>query len=283
MANIYRSMRVHHWVKNLFVFAPIFFVYEFFDAEKLTQVGLTFLALCFAASAIYIINDIADRKKDALHPKKKHRPIAAGKLSVLGAVAASLGLLALSLSLAEQTNRQVLFVVLSYILLQFGYSFLLKRIAIVELITVSFGFVLRVAAGAVAISVPSSPWLIFCTFFLTLLLITGKRITEKKTASTNTRSVLKQYSLSFLENMLWVFLGITIVTYTLYTFYSPHGLWLMTTVPFVIYGLLRYVFLLQKKQQDDDGPIDDLLKDRGAQITVLLWVLVIIFILSQNV
>jgi 4-hydroxybenzoate polyprenyltransferase len=278
MKDILVSMRPKQWIKNLFIFAALVFVLEFNNPDKVLLTVWAFVIFFLSSSGVYIINDIVDIKSDQLHPKKRNRPIASGKVSVGRAISVGTILLILSIVGSVYINTFFAFITVGYIALNILYSFVLKHMVIVDVITIAIGFVLRVIAGAVAISVVFSPWLVFCTFFLTLFLAISKRRNELL-FSTGTRSVLVQYSLSFLDAMNMIVLPLTLVTYTFYTFSSEHSRLLMLTVPIVLYGMFRYLYVLQRKKTSDDGPIDDLLSDRSLQFAVVLWVVTVLLVL----
>lgn len=280
LKNIAISLRLKQWVKNLFIFAPLVFVYEFTNLDKIFLTISAFVIFCLASSATYLVNDVIDLPNDKLHPTKKFRPIASGKVSISLALVLSILLIAVASGWGTYLNTRFALVVIIYFLLNIFYSFIFKRIVILDVIVIAIGFVLRVIAGAVIINVIFSPWLVFCTFFLTLFLATGKRKSELLCSNNeSTRLVLSQYSLGLLDQMSMTVLPLTLMTYTLYTFNSEHSRLLMLTVPVVLYGLLRYLFIINSKCSNDDGPTDDLFFDRGLQITVGLWLVIIFSVL----
>lgn len=268
-------MRPKQWIKNLFLFAAIIFVKQFLDIEKLTAVFEAFIIFCLASSAIYLVNDVVDAPYDRRHPQKRLRPIAAGELPVSGAVFAAAVFGALAIFWSFYINNFFAYTVISYLALNLLYSFYLKRFVIIDVIIIALGFVVRVIAGAVAISVVFSVWLILSTFFLTLFLAISKRKNElAHLEGVETRAGLAQYSLAFLDQMNTVVLPSTIITYAFYTFSSEHSKLLMVTIPIVLYGLFRYLFLINIKERNDDGPTDDFLLDKNLLITVLVWLIV---------
>ncbi|MBI5229825.1 MAG: decaprenyl-phosphate phosphoribosyltransferase [Candidatus Magasanikbacteria bacterium] len=275
IVEIFISMRPKQWTKNFFIFAALIFVKDFLDSQKVLFAVEAFVLFCFASSAVYIMNDVADIKNDRERPTKKYRPLAAGKISpsfaiffaVILAVVASLG--------GWFLNTSFFWAVIAYLVLQLLYSFWLKRIVIIDVLAIALGFVIRVIAGAVAIGVSFSVWLILCTFFLALFLAISKRHNELlHGASGFSRGVLQDYSLEFLNQMNMVVLPSTIITYAFYTFSSEHSRWLMVTIPIVVYGLFRYLFITDKKRIVDNGPSDDILGDVGIQIAVFVWIIV---------
>ena len=269
------SMRPKQWIKNLFLFAAIIFVKQFTDVEKLTAVFEAFMIFCFASSAVYLINDVWDAPYDRRHPQKRSRPIASGVFPALEAVFAALVFGALAIFWSFYINNFFALAVIGYVALMLMYSFYLKRLVIVDVIVIALGFVIRVIAGAVAINVRFSEWLILSTFFLALFLAVSKRKNELQHADeTEARAGLGQYSLDLLDQMNTIVLPSTIITYAFYTFSSEHSKLLMITVPIVLYGLFRYLFLINTKRWSDDGPTDDLLSDKNLTLTVFIWLAV---------
>lgn len=270
--NLIISMRPRQWVKNFFLFAAIIFVKQFLDIEKLATVFWAFVIFCLASSAIYLVNDVSDAPYDRRHPQKRLRPVAKGDLPVSGAIFAAVVFAALSLFWSFYINNFFALTVASFLALNLLYSFYLKKFVIVDVIVIALGFVIRVIAGAVAIGVRFSEWLILATFFLTLFLAISKRKNELMHAEeTERREGLGRYSLPLLDQMNAIVLPSTIITYAFYTFGSEHSQLLMMTIPIVLYGLFRYLFLINAKTRSDDGPTDDLLLDKNLLVTVFLW------------
>lgn len=278
--DILTSLRPKQWIKNLFIFAAIIFGSKFTEVHLWVLAVKTFVAFSAASSAMYLLNDVIDVRQDQQHMKKKYRPIAAGRIKKSSALIMSLLLAASAIALCASVNIHTLAAAIAYIVLQICYSLYLKKIVILDVISIAFGFVFRVIAGVFAIGVRFSPWLILCVFFLTLFLAINKRKNElSHTSSVQTRSVLSSYSLAVIDQMNSIVLPLILTTYTFYTFNSEHSQWLMVTVPIVLYGVFRYLFILQNKKQDDDGPTDDFFSDRSLQITVALWIVVVLVIL----
>jgi 4-hydroxybenzoate polyprenyltransferase len=230
---------------------------------------------------VYLINDVIDCKQDSEHPVKKFRPIASGKVNRSLAVGLAVLLFVASLLSAYLVSGQLSVVLGSYIALNFTYTFYFKKVVIADVICIALGFVLRVIAGAVAIQVVFSSWLLLCTFFLALFLAIGKRKNELVHLGAGGRGVLGDYSTELLDQMNAVVLPSVLITYALYTFNSWHSQWLIATVPVVLYGLFRYLYVVNKKKIDNDGPTSDLLSDRPLQLTVLFWSFLVILILFK--
>lgn len=267
------SMRPKQWTKNFFIFAALIFVKGFLDSQKVVFAILAFVLFCLASSAVYIINDVVDIKSDREHPIKKNRPLAAGRLPVGFAVFFAIVLSASALGGGWFLNIPFFWAVV-YIILQLLYSFWLKHVVIVDVLAIALGFVIRVIAGAVAINISFSVWLILCTFFLALFLAISKRRNELLCVGGHaSRGVLQDYSLEFLNQMNMVVLPSTIIAYAFYTFSSEHSRWLMATIPIVVYGLFRYLFITDKKRISDNRPSDDVFEDMGMQMVVMIWII----------
>lgn len=268
------AMRPRQWTKNLFVLTPVLFGRAATRPEALQRSILAALAFCGVASALYLVNDVFDRKADRQHPVKRRRPIASGRVSVGVALAASGVLLSLSLLLAGFGVQAALPMLLGYGAGMVLYSAFLKRVALLDVLVISSGFVLRVVAGAAAASVKPSHWLLLCTFFLALFLALSKRRGERATSGSLGRASLDAVPASLLDSFQNVALGTTIVSYALYTVapetVARHGSdSLLLTVPFVVFGLFRWRLLEVRGGGED--PASDLLSDPVLLLTVLLW------------
>lgn len=294
------ALRPHQWVKNLLVLAPLLFATKsdrdpetnaFFDPSAWWSAGWAFAAFCLAASSIYLLNDIVDREADARHPRKRKRPIASGRLSVNSAQALLAVVLVLCGALAtlvEPSAGGTPFLVwpAAYLVLNVSYSFFLKRLVVVDCMCIALGFQLRVMAGAAAVQVEASHWLLLCTFFFSLFLAFCKRYEEvgRKTESDGpTRANLEDYSLAFLNMMIGPLAALSILSYALYTV-SPetvarHGSdRLMYTVPIVVYGVFRYLFLVYRKSEGGD-PARLLFRDLPLVMSGLLYGIAIVALL----
>jgi 4-hydroxybenzoate polyprenyltransferase len=289
-------LRPHQWVKNVLIFAGYIFAGNFKlpppkALSDFTFVLTGFVSFCLLSGAVYAINDVVDREKDRKHPVKRNRPVASGRVSVGEATALAVGsvLLGLILALAVACrNEAPLFFLaaLSYPIWGVLYSFWLKRLIIVDAIGVAAGFVLRVVAGCLAIKVDISPWLILCTLLLALFIAFSKRRHELLLMGNNAtavRSVLGEYSPKLLDMFIAVTASMTIMAYSLYTFTAPHILlgdrkepWLMVTIPFVVYGVLRYLYLAY--QTDTAGAPEQMLKDKPFVINLALWALTVLLL-----
>lgn len=276
-------MRPHQWVKNLLVFAPLLFARKFTDPKAVLASVVAFGVFSALASALYLLNDVVDRDADRNHDRKRLRPIAAGSLPVNAALLASLVLTLVSLAAAFLMPRHgdsPLFVVwpLAYLILNLAYSFYLKRVVIVDCLCIALGFQLRVHAGSVAIGEQSSTWLLLCTFFFALFLALCKRrdeVQRQDTATGETRATMQHYTLPFLDQLIAPMAAVSILGYALYTVaaetIAKHGPHLMFTVPFVVFGVFRYVFLVHRRGAGED-PARILFKDRQLVLCGVFWV-----------
>ncbi len=279
-------MRPAQWVKNLFVFVPLVFAHRLDRLDLGLRSAAAFAAFCAAASAVYLLNDLRDREADRLHPVKRLRPIAAGQLGAGPAIAAALGLTAVALALALRLGRGFSICLAIYLVLNVLYSLALKRLVILDVMTIALGFVLRVEAGALAIAVEVSSWLLLCTSFVALFLGFAKRRHElalQPQSGAGTRSVLEHYNLTFVDQMINVVTASTIVSYALYTvdpgtaarLGTPH---LIVTVPLALYGIFRFLFLLYQRP-DRQSPTDAILHDPPFLINLALWGLAVVFLI----
>ncbi len=278
-------MRPKQWTKNLFVFAALIFDRKLFDLYSLQRTLMTFGLFCLLASSVYIINDIMDIEADRNHPVKKNRPIASGKLPVNLAIIVAILLLAVALIGSYFLNKGTFLIFLIYFVLNLAYSKWLKHIAIIDVLMIAAFFVLRVAAGVSVIQVERfSPWLYVVTTLFALYLGFGKRRAELSVLipenATSHRKVLAGYSIDFIDQMITIVSATTIIAYSLYTFSAPNlpeNHIMMLTIPFVLYGIFRYLSLIQINKKGGE-PEDLLLNDRPLQITIVLWGIAVILI-----
>lgn len=276
------SMRPKQWYKNLILFAGLIFSLNLFNINMLLSVVFAFVLFCLLSGGEYIVNDILDIKKDKKHPKKSKRPIAAGKLNKHFALIFAIISFIFVFIGAHLINKEFLFISITYFVLILIYSLFLKDLIIVDVLTISIGFVIRAIAGALTIKVSISPWLIICTFLIALFLVLGKRRHELiilKSNAKNHRKNLKNYSIEMLDHMINISATLLIISYSLYTFLS-NNLYMMLTIPFAIYGIFRYLFLIHKK--NFGGEVELLFKDKGIIISLFLWIITIIILLYLN-
>lgn len=272
-----RSMRPQQWAKNVLIFAGLIFDRQLTMPDSFQRTVFGFALFCLLTSAIYLINDLVDLKADRQHPKKKLRPIAAGHLSPTAAVIASLVLLAIALGFGFQLSPAFAIICAIYAVLSISYSMWLKHFPIIDVLILATFYVLRVGAGVVLISVQRfSPWLYVFTTFFALFLGIGKRRAEilaMGKGGVNTRRVLEGYTAPFLDQLLLIVLSLAILTYSLYTFSAPnlpenHAM--MLTIPFVIYGFFRYLYLIQVLNTGE-APEEILFTDRLIQADLVFW------------
>jgi 4-hydroxybenzoate polyprenyltransferase len=285
-----KTMRPRQWIKNGFVFFALIFDRQLFLLDPFLRTLAGFLLFCLISSAVYLFNDIADVDADRNHPEKKFRPIASGQLPIHVAWGAALLLVVISLPLAYSLSPGFFVVLVTYLVMNLLYSRWLKHVPILDVMIIALGFVLRVAAGVTLITVERfSPWLYVITLLFSLYIGLGKRRAEISLLSQGAvahRKVLEGYTLSLLDQYITIVSGMTIIAYSLYTFSAPNlpeNHTMMLTIPFVIYGIFRYLQLIQTGHAAG-SPDEVALKDRPLQFTVVLWALVVIavFYISQE-
>lgn len=273
------SLRPRQWVKNLFVFAGVIFSQQLLTPRVWPALA-AFAIFCGLSGAMYLFNDVADVDKDRLHPSKRRRPVASGALPIGAAIGFGVLLLAGCLAAAFRLSPAFGLVALFYGVLLTAYSLWLKHLVILDVLTVAAGFVLRAVAGAVAVDVEISGWLHICTILIALFLALGKRRHEYRSLQGDAaaqRPILAEYSEGFLDQMISVVTASTVTTYALYTM-SPetvakfHTRLLPLTLPFVLYGIFRYLYLLYRRDLGGN-PSDLLVTDRGLLLDALLWML----------
>lgn len=287
LIGLLRTMRPKQWTKNAVIFAGLVFDGQLFITESFIRVFISFILLCLAASTIYIVNDLVDIESDRQHPKKKKRPLPSGQLPIPLARAAAIIFPIISIGGALLYSLPLALVYILYIALHLWYSIRLKHVVLIDVLTITAGFVLRVAAGVVVIQVEQfSPWLYVCTALLALFLAVGKRRQELVLLgdqASQVRPIFKHYNMALLDDMLRIVTTSTLMAYTLYAIEEPsralRGTNLaLLTVPFVVYSIFRYLYLIHVKGEGG-APDEVLLRDRALQIGILLWALTFIGIL----
>lgn len=282
----FRALRPHQWVKNTFLFAGLIFSKNVFHLPMVIETLYAFGIFCGLASGLYLVNDLLDLEKDRTHPSKKNRPIASGKLPVRVAIVGSVALEITALTLAFSLDRIFGILCLAYFVLNLAYSMALKHLVIIDVFVLAIDFVIRAVAGAAVIHVKVSPWLVMCTMFLALFLGFGKRRQELillKEKAGHHRKSLEEYSAYFLDQMMAIVTGATVMCYALYTmskdttekFGTDH---LIYTVPFVLFGIFRYLYLVYQRSEGG-SPTKILLRDTPLQLGIVLWVTTVILIL----
>lgn len=279
------TMRPKQWTKNLFIFAALLFDLKLFDLAYVSKTILAFILFCILSGSVYLVNDLADLQKDRQHPVKKNRPLASGKLSRSWAVTAAVVLPLIALSFSFLLKPMFGLVGLTYFVIQLAYSFLLKNVVILDVLVIATGFVLRVAAGSVVAEAERfSPWLYVCVTLLALFLGLGKRRNELVLLDANAlqhRKVLREYSPQLLDEMMALVTSSTLIAYSLYTFSAenlPANKSMMLTIPFVLYSIFRYLYLIHQKNLGG-SPEEILVRDVPFIISNLCWAIVVVLIL----
>ncbi|MDH3254570.1 MAG: decaprenyl-phosphate phosphoribosyltransferase [Acidobacteriota bacterium] len=276
-------MRPAHWAKNVFVLAPLVFAQMVHQPDALIRSLFACVAFCAASSTVYIFNDYIDRHEDRKHPVKKLRPLAAGTVPVGAAITLAGALTVTVIGIGLQLGPGFLLIAAVYLLVNLLYTQWLKHLVILDVMSVSVGFVLRVVAGGLAISVTVSAWLLLCTFFLALFLAFSKRRHELMLMASDAseqRRVLTHYSPAFLDQMINVVTASTVVCYALYAI-SPETVQrfntraLIYTIPFVLFGIFRYLYLTYQLP-DRLNPTEAVIRDAPSLLNMLLWGLVVL-------
>jgi 4-hydroxybenzoate polyprenyltransferase len=287
----FKIIRPSQWLKNAFLFAPLIFAKHLFDLPYIGREMLAFIGFCLVSSTIYVVNDIFDREADKLHPIKRNRPFASGAIGMPQVSIIIAILLVFIVCLVPYLNLRFWYTVVFYGLLNIAYSFGLKRVVLVDVFIIAAGFMLRVIAGVFAIEVEISSWLILCTLFVSVFLAVSKRRGELMLSSTSeafdTRPVLKQYNLAFMDQIMTIAASGMAISYALYTVadrtvktFKTENL-IFTTV-FVLFGIFRYIFLMRDRKTDDN-PMHLLLSDAPMIVNIVIWFLVcVVIIYSHN-
>ncbi len=277
-----KTGRPKEWIKNVFVFAGLLFSGKFNQSHEVLEACITFVAFCLISSAGYFVNDLIDVELDRKHPKKRFRPLAARELSESTAKAIAPVLALIAVGIAFSVNWQVGLMVVGYGVAQMAYSLGLKQIVIIDVMTLAGLFILRVAAGASAVDAHASEWLILCTGMLAAFLGFTKRRQEAVSElheGTSTRPVLEHYSLPFLDQMVSLVTTGTVLSYAIYTVNSPLvGSQMMLTIPSVVYGIFRYLYLIYDRS-DDRSMAAIVAEDRGIQAAGVSWALIAFLVL----
>jgi len=286
--NVYgllRTLRPRQWIKNGFVFIALFFDQKLFDWPLLVKTIFAFILFCMISSTVYIINDLADLDKDRQHPKKRRRALPSGQLQPWFAILAAVGILAVCLPFSFWLNAYFGLIILLYFLLNLAYSFVLKHVVIIDVMVVAAGFVLRVAGGVIVADAERfSPWLYLVTILLSLFMAIGKRrheLTLLADTANSHRKILDEYNVKLLDDMTYLVTSGAVIAYSLYTFSAenlPPNHTMMLTIPFVIYFVFRYQYLIHVKGEGG-APEMLLYTDLPLLLDVLLWGLTILVIM----
>jgi len=287
LIDLIKLSRPHQWVKNVFVFTGFIFGHAWGDMDMLLRVCVAAAGFSLMASSVYVLNDIVDREQDARHPKKKNRPLAAGRLSVELAAFWGVGLAVIGLSIGYWVSLEVFFMLLTYSIMNVAYSLYFKHKVLIDVFIISAGFMLRILAGTLGLGIPPSQWLVLCGLMITLFLGFAKRRAELITMGedkSSSRKVLEHYSPVLLDKMIGITASGVIMSYSLYTM-SPdtmriHGTeYLIYTVPFVMYGIFRYIYLLHHQSGGTDTA-HDLKRDPWMILAVLSWLASTLWLIS---
>ena len=279
-------MRPKHWVKNTFVFAPLLFSQSVLSVNLATGAAMVFISFSLMASAIYFFNDIFDIENDRQHPDKSGRPLPSGRVSIPVAVLVSIILLGMSITLSFATNIEVTRILIIYAGINVLYSVWLKHVVIIDVFCVASGFVLRILAGAIAIGVSASPWILICTLLLALFMALGKRRHELvllEENSTSHRPVLGEYTPYLVDQLIAVITPLTVISYVLYTldedtierFGSDY---FFVTGGFVMLGIFRYLYIIHRRDLAG-SPVELLFKDVPFQFTVIAWMVSVVIMI----
>lgn len=288
LSGLWRGMRPRHWVKNVFVLAPLVFARKFPDPEANLKTAVAFVVFCILSSAVYLLNDLADREADRHHPRKKNRPVASGQLRPVYAWSAAMILAVVGLAGSMWLAPGFVLAAAVYLGVNLAYSLWLKRVVILDVMLVASGFLIRAWAGAEALDVRMSHWLVLCTGLVALFIGFVKRrqeMVDLESKAPRQRSSLESYSVPFLDQMISVVTSATLLGYALYAF-SPDVAsklgtrYMGATFPFVLFGMFRYLFLVHQKGEGDN-PTAVVLSDRPLLLTVLAWGALVILLLYQ--
>lgn len=285
-----KSMRVHQWVKNTFIFAPMIFSLRFLQVDYIKKSLLAFFLFSLVAGSIYIFNDCFDKKKDRLHPDKRNRPIASGALRIPTALGGAFVILAVSLIAIFKFNRNFFIIAVVYILMNILYSYFLKNIVILDVMVIAVGFVLRVKIGGDIDNIELSVWILIVTFLLAIFLGLIKRRQElvkinnsDGNPDSETRKTLKKYNLSLLDQLISITTATTLISYIIYVA-NPNVLEkfntkdLYLTVPFVVFGVFRYLYLTYSEGKGEN-PAEILFSDLPFLINIIMWLVVFLAVI----
>ena len=286
LLSIIYLMRPHRYIKNLFIFLPLFFALKITDTELLTNALIAFIAFSLTASAIYTLNDYHDIEEDKKHPRKKNRPLASGSISKIQAIGIMLVLFISGFFLMSLSSFQSVGILTAYVIMNIAYSFYLKHVAILDVTIIAIGFVLRLFIGSAVTNIPLSMWIVIMTFLLALFMALAKRRDDViifLDTGKKMRKVIDGYNLQFLDTAMAIMASVVIVAYTIYTTSTEiiekfHSQYLYLTALFVILGILRYL-QIALVHLDSGSPTRIVLKDRFVQATLIGWILSFTWIL----
>ena len=279
-----KLVRPRQWAKNVFVFAGVVFGGHLAVVEDVARAMAATLLFCLLSGAVYVLNDLRDISTDRLHPIKKNRPLAAGQVSLVVAGIYGIVLLAGSLTGFYFLSKGAWAFAIGYIVLNIFYSTWWKHVVVLDILSVAMGFVIRVLVGVLAVPVAIGEWIVICTLFLALLISLGKRRSEVVLLGNQAaehRKILGHYPLQFLDTLIVITSSMTVITYSLFTIDGGHGKQLLLTIPFVLYGVFRYLYLVYVLESTD-APEVMVLRDRPMLINGVLWGLVAAALFNVN-
>ncbi len=281
--NIFQEMRIKQWSKNILVFAALVFGGELLNKEYFLQVLLACISFCLTSSGVYFFNDIFDIEKDRLNPEKCNRPIASGKINIFCAYLYAVLLFATGIFLAWQINRNSCLLIILYIVVNILYTLYLKHFVIIDVMIISFGFVLRAVMGAFAIEKQMTPWFLLCVVFLSLFLGLAKRrhelLSVEQMKVTSGRKVLQFYTVDLIDQLISITISLLLICYSLFTIDSNtrNSQLMIFTIPMVLYGVFYYLFLIHVKHRGG-APDEALYKEKPILLVVLLYSVFIIYV-----
>lgn len=289
LKELFKALRPKQWIKNLLVIAPLIFSQQLFDYRSFIATLGAFCSFCLVASAMYLVNDLYDLESDRVHPIKKHRPLASGLISTRITRVAVVVLLVTGFIIAALVRIELLWIIFLYVVMIYAYTHWLKKVVLLDVVVVASGFVLRALGGVVTLGAVFSEWLLVTTFFAALFLVVGKRRHELVLLGdrgVNHRSILGDYSLQLLDQLIIISVTCSLMSYSLYTLSSEtvalYGFSnLVFTIPFVMYGLFRYLYLVYKQEKGGD-PTESLLADGALLLTIGLWGISVIAIIYRH-
>lgn len=277
-------LRPKQWIKNFFVFAALLFSGNMEKLSYIAMAAFAFACFCVVSSVVYIFNDMLDIEKDRKHPKKKNRPLASGAVGKSEAVVMLILLTPVSVYFSFLIDTAFGLLIVLYLVNNVLYTLYVKNLVILDVMSIALGFIIRVAGGAVAIRVGISPWLLLCTLLLALFLGFSKRRNELVVLQEDAehhRTILQHYSLDFIDNMLSIVTASTVISYSLYTFFASADKLSMITIPYVLYGIFRYQYIIYNKNLGE-SPEEVAISDKPLLINIILWVLTSVIILYRG-
>ena len=277
-------MRPHHWLKNSLCFCGMAFSNSIVNSQTIAQSIIVFVCFCITSSIVYIVNDIIDRNKDSAHPKKCKRPIASGKISVLSALMLIILLSIICIALSKYINAKSITCIEVYLILNVLYTAILKKVFLIDVFCIGFGFALRTVSGIYCINESPTVWIITCVFFLTTLIGFGKRKSELNivTKETLTRDVLREYKGKIVDFCIYITACLTVFNYIMFTIFSQKNVSLILTIPFVLYGIFYYLKILHSTNYCEE-PEKLLIRSKPLIFCLITWLFAYFIIVKSNI